>query len=124
MSFRGGRGGRSGGGGFRRAGPNDARVSSEVQIFVEGLPKDVKVPELCQYFSTVGRIKNDRLTKKPRVWIYHDKARSSPAFLAFPSTQNDASSICTTYPLFISNLKVKHAQTLAMSRPNQYSIQT
>ena len=32
-----------------------------------------KIPELVQYFSTVGVIKNDRTTKKPRVYLYADK---------------------------------------------------
>ena len=58
--FRGRGGGRGGGGGgpkFQKSGPDDPRISSEVQIFVEGLPKGAKVPELVQYFSTVGEIK-------------------------------------------------------------------
>ena len=65
--------GRGGGGGFQRSGPDDARVGSEVQIFIEGLPLSAKIPELVQYFSSVGTIKSDRETKKPRVWLYHDK---------------------------------------------------
>ena len=43
--FRGrGGGGRGGGGGgrFQKSGPDDPRISSEVQIFVEGLPKNAK----------------------------------------------------------------------------------
>ena len=58
---------------FRKSKPNDPRVRSEVQIFVEGLPKNCKVPELVQYFSSVGEIKIDRETKKPRIWLYKDK---------------------------------------------------
>jgi hypothetical protein len=65
--------GRGGGGAFRKSGPGDPRISSEVQIFVEGLPTFVKVPELVQYFSSVGEIKIDRDSKKPRVWLYSDK---------------------------------------------------
>ena len=49
-----------------------------VQVFVENLPRDIKIPEVCQFFSTVGKIKVDRLTKKPRVWVYHDKASGEP----------------------------------------------
>lgn len=67
-------GGRGGGGGrFQRSGPDEERISSEVQIFIEGLPLSAKIPELVQYFSSVGNIKSDRETKKPRVWLYHDK---------------------------------------------------
>lgn len=90
MSFR-GRGGGGGGfrprggggggrGGFRKSGPDEPRVSSEVQIFVEGLPLNAKIPELVQYFSSVGQIKTDRETKKPRVWLYHDKTTGQVLF--------------------------------------------
>ena len=68
--------GRGGGGAFSKSGPGgpgDPRISSEVQIFVEGLPTFIKVPELVQYFSSVGEIKMDRDSKKPRVWLYTDK---------------------------------------------------
>ena len=86
MSFRGGGGGggfrgRGGGGGgrgrgggrFSKSDPNEPRVPSEVQIFIEGLPLNAKIPDICQYFGSVGEIKNDRETRKPRVWLYHDK---------------------------------------------------
>ena len=56
--------------------------SSTVQIFVEGLPLDAKVPELQKYFQSVGPIKCDRETRKPRVWLYHDKGCFSD-FLSF-----------------------------------------
>jgi hypothetical protein len=66
--FRGGRGfggrGRGGGGGrgrgFKRSDPDEPRISSEIQVFVEGLPLSAKIPELVQYFSTVGQIKEGR----------------------------------------------------------------
>ena len=70
----GGRGrGRGGGDKFVKSGPDDPRINSTVQIFVEGLPMNAKIPELVQYFSTAGEIKKDRDSKKPRVWIYTDK---------------------------------------------------
>merc|ERR1719429_434786 len=72
-----GRGG-GGGGRFQKSGPDDPRISSEVQIFVEGLPKNAKVPELVQYFSTVGEIKVDRMSKQPRVHLYKDKQTGEP----------------------------------------------
>ena len=58
---------------FRKSSPNDPRIQSEVQIFVEGLPIHCKVPELYQYFSSVGDIKVDRESKKPRIWLYTNK---------------------------------------------------
>ena len=63
---------------FQKSRPEDPRISSEVQIFVENLPKSVKIPELCQYFSSVGTIKMDRMTRRPRVWLYHDKRTGEP----------------------------------------------
>ena len=134
IESKGGRGGGGsrgrgrGGNSFKKSGPNDPRVGSSVQIFVEGLPqvllityknlskdsrkgansvlppcvcamrkisglcfpivsvcptapqawlnrmtnrkyvlKAAKIPELVQYFSTVGIIKEDRTTKRPRL---------------------------------------------------------
>ena len=70
-------GGRGRGRGFQKSDPDAPRISSTVQIFVEGLPLDAKLPEIQKYFESVGRIKCDRLTKKPRIWLYHDKGCSS-----------------------------------------------
>ena len=79
---RGGRGGRGGVGRgkpvFKKSAPTDPRVNSDVQIFVEGLPLSTKIPEVVQYFSTVGDIKIDRDSKKPRVWLYTDKITGQP----------------------------------------------
>ena len=61
--------------------------SSTVQIFVEGLPLDSKVPELQKYFQSVGPIKCDRETRKPRVWLYHDKGCFSD-FYQFPESSS------------------------------------
>jgi len=86
-----GRGGCRGGGGFRKSGPDVPRISSEVQIFVEGLPHSCKIPELVQYFSTVGEIKLDRESKKPRVWLYTDKLSGQPTGEATITYKNPAS---------------------------------
>ena len=36
------------------------------------------MPELVQYFSTVGEVKVDRNSKQPRVHLYKDKATGEP----------------------------------------------
>jgi hypothetical protein len=81
----GGRGGGGGGGGrFQKSDPNAPRISSEVQIFVEGLPLDAKIPDLVAFFGTAGKVKSDRLTKQPRVWLYHDKSTGQGSMLCIP----------------------------------------
>ena len=69
--FRGGGrgGGRGRGGGFKRSDPDEPRISSEIQIFVEGLPLSAKIPEVVQYFSTVGQIKERRQALLLRLFI-------------------------------------------------------
>jgi RNA-binding proteins (RRM domain) len=64
--------------GFRKAKEGDPRVNSEVQIFVENLPKTVTVPELNTFFEKAGKVKKDRDTRQPRVWLYHDKTTNEP----------------------------------------------
>lgn len=64
--------------GFRKAKEGDPRVNSEVQIFVENLPKTVTVPELSKFFEKAGKIKKDRDTRQPRIWLYHDKTTKEP----------------------------------------------
>ena len=49
------------------------REPSQVQVFVEGLPLNVQIKDVVRYFSTVGRIKLDRESRSPRVWLYKNK---------------------------------------------------
>lgn len=62
----------------RKSEASAPREPSQVQIFIEGLPLNVRIPELVDYFSTVGKIKIDRESNKPRVWLYHDKRTGDP----------------------------------------------
>ena len=73
-----GRGGGRGGNRFQKSRDDEPRINSEVQIFVQFLPKDVRESDIKNYFSSVGEIKNDKLTKKDRIWLYKDKETGRP----------------------------------------------
>ena len=53
--------------------PAIPREPSKVQVFIEGLPLNVQISDIVKYFSTVGKIKLDRETRNPRVWLYKNK---------------------------------------------------
>ena len=53
--------------------PTIPREPSKVQVFIEGLPLNVQVNDVVKYFSTVGKVKLDRETRNPRVWLYKNK---------------------------------------------------
>ena len=69
--MRGGRGGGGGGGGFGGG-------QSDNQIFVQGMPKDVTEDDVSQFFGSIGTIKNDRKTGKPRIFLYTDRNTGEP----------------------------------------------
>lgn len=58
---------------FKKSDQNMPREASQVQIFVEGLPLNVQIHDVIQYFSTVGKIKLNRETRSHRVWLYKNK---------------------------------------------------
>ena len=43
---------------------------SATQILVSGLPKNLTKEDIALFFGTIGVIKNDEKTGKPRIWIY------------------------------------------------------
>ena len=58
----------------------------------------LKVPELVQYFSTVGEVKVDRNSKQPRVHLYKDKATGEPlgeATITYKDTQTQRTALET-----------------------------
>lgn len=63
---------------FNKSTPNTPREASQVQVFVEGLSPNVQLRDVIRYFSTVGKIKLDRETRSPRVWLYKDKRTGEP----------------------------------------------
>uniref|UniRef100_A0A7S0YJD3 RRM domain-containing protein n=1 Tax=Polytomella parva TaxID=51329 RepID=A0A7S0YJD3_9CHLO len=43
-------------------------------IYVSGLPKDVTEDEIAGYFGSIGILKIDKKTKRPKIWLYRDKS--------------------------------------------------
>ncbi|XP_061188835.1 uncharacterized protein LOC133197011 [Saccostrea echinata] len=95
--MRGGRGGgRDGGGGYgggrggfnkfggdrgrddRGGGSSGDMMVMEDTIFVSGLPEDIDEDGLVQHFGSIGVIKTDKRSGKPKVWIYKDKNTGRP----------------------------------------------
>jgi len=67
------RGGNYGGGnrgGFK--GSSDV-VTQDDTIFVSGMDPDVTENEINDHFGSIGIIKKDRRTQKPKIWIYRNK---------------------------------------------------
>ena len=77
----GGGGGYQGGGGRGGFGGDDgrpAKVQSDNQIFVQGMPTDVSDDDVAQFFGSIGTIKTDRKTGKLRIFLYTDRNTGAP----------------------------------------------
>jgi len=42
-------------------------------VFVSGLPEDVTDDQIAEFFGSIGIIKIDKKTSRPKIWIYRDK---------------------------------------------------
>lgn len=49
----------------------------EDTIFVSGMGPDVSEYDIANHFGSIGIIKKDKRTQKPKIWIYKDKATGS-----------------------------------------------
>ena len=43
-------------------------------VYISGLPQHVTEEDLAQHFGSIGIIKQDKKLKKPKIWLYRDKA--------------------------------------------------
>ncbi|CAG2182695.1 unnamed protein product, partial [Oppiella nova] len=43
-------------------------------VFISGLPDDINDEQLASHYGSIGMIKIDKKTGKPKIWIYRDKA--------------------------------------------------
>ncbi|KAF0299086.1 Transcription initiation factor TFIID subunit 15 [Amphibalanus amphitrite] len=63
----------AGGYGDDDAGGGGYRQTFEDTIFVSGMPPDSSQEEIADFFGSIGRIKPDKRTGQPRIWMYKDK---------------------------------------------------
>ncbi|XP_046557342.1 RNA-binding protein cabeza-like isoform X2 [Haliotis rubra] len=70
--------GGGGGGGGGRYGSDREMETQHDTIFVSGMGEDVVEEALVQHFGSIGVIKTDKRTGKPKVWIYKDKVSGKP----------------------------------------------
>ncbi|CAG8669794.1 14865_t:CDS:2, partial [Acaulospora morrowiae] len=47
-------------------------------IYISNLSKEVTEEKLADYFGSLGMLKIDKRTQKPKIWIYYDKATGIP----------------------------------------------
>ncbi|KAF4526381.1 hypothetical protein B566_EDAN016465 [Ephemera danica] len=66
-------GGYGGGGGGGSRGGSDELTVMEDTIFVSGMSESSSEMDIQQHFGSIGVIKNDKRTGKPKIWIYRDK---------------------------------------------------
>ncbi|KAI8381291.1 uncharacterized protein BYT42DRAFT_565996 [Radiomyces spectabilis] len=50
----------------------------EDTVYITNLPQDVTEEKLAAHFGSIGLIKIDKKTRKPKIWIYVDKATNLP----------------------------------------------
>ncbi|CAM8936741.1 unnamed protein product [Rhodiola kirilowii] len=47
-------------------------------VYVCNLPEGTDEGMLAEYFGTIGLLKKDKRTGKPKIWLYHDKVTNEP----------------------------------------------
>ncbi|KAI8386900.1 hypothetical protein BD560DRAFT_430832 [Blakeslea trispora] len=50
----------------------------EDTVYITNLPQDVTEEKLAAHFGSIGIIKTDKKLRKPKIWIYLDKATQLP----------------------------------------------
>ncbi|KAG7175769.1 RNA-binding protein cabeza-like [Homarus americanus] len=63
-----------GGNGDRFRGESSDLVMQEDTIFVSGMPANATEENIKEHFGSIGIIKMDKRTQRPKIWMYKDKA--------------------------------------------------
>lgn len=45
-------------------------MPSTDEVYIQGLPPDTNEAALAEYFGSIGLIKVDKKTRKPKIWLY------------------------------------------------------
>ncbi|KAJ3043415.1 hypothetical protein HDV00_005113 [Rhizophlyctis rosea] len=81
-SHGGSRGGGGGGGSYGADSgggqQSGGKVYSQDTVYVSNLPQSVTEESLTAHFASIGIIKIDKKTNKPKVWVYKDKMTGQP----------------------------------------------
>ncbi|XP_062556650.1 RNA-binding protein cabeza-like [Armigeres subalbatus] len=48
-------------------------VTQEDTIFIQGMTPETTEEEIAERFGSIGVIKKDKRTMKPKIWMYKDK---------------------------------------------------
>ena len=43
-------------------------------VYIQNLPKNITEDDLAEYFGSIGILKQDKKAKRPKIWLYRDKA--------------------------------------------------
>jgi len=52
---------------------NSGMEEQQDTIFVSGLSEDTTENQLQEHFGSIGLIKMDKKTRRPKIWVYKDK---------------------------------------------------
>ncbi|KAI8081504.1 uncharacterized protein BX664DRAFT_340555 [Halteromyces radiatus] len=63
---------------YHREEPKDGVQKIQDTIYINNLPEDVTEEKLATHFGSIGILKTDRKTRKPKIWIYYDKSTGKP----------------------------------------------
>nr|CAD7203510.1 unnamed protein product [Timema douglasi] len=53
-------------------------IVQEDTVFVSGMSPHMTEEDIAQHFGSIGVIKTDRRTMKPKIWMYKDKLSGKP----------------------------------------------
>ncbi|XP_065095721.1 RNA-binding protein cabeza isoform X4 [Ochlerotatus camptorhynchus] len=65
-------------GGYNNKEDGGEMVTQEDTIFIQGMSTETTEEEIAERFGSIGLIKKDKRTMKPKIWMYKDKETGDP----------------------------------------------